>query len=231
MILETGIRARARRVNEWLKGSTLESALAAIASIPPDKALKPLFSCLCSCDQTVKWRAVSAMGRTVAALAADSMEDARVVVRRFMWMLNDESGGIGWGVPEAMAEVMACHHGLAGEYAHILVSFMREDGFYLELEALQKGLMWGVARLAEVESDLLREKQAGRYLLPYLHASDPVIQGLACLAFGRMGDRQALSALPPLFGDSRPLTHYQGGNFIVSTVGVLARQAHTLLSL
>ena len=157
-----GIRALTRQVNDWLQSPSLEQALAAVAKIPPEKALKPLFSCLCSCDQEVKWHAVSAMGRTVATLAGQEMETARVVMRRFMWMLNDESGGIGWGVPEAMAEVLACHGALAAEYTHILVSFMREDGFYLELPALQRGLLWGVARLAEVAPELLKARDAVR---------------------------------------------------------------------
>jgi len=40
-------------------------------------------------------------------------------MRRLMWNLNDESGGIGWGNPEAMGEILACHEALANEYAPI----------------------------------------------------------------------------------------------------------------
>ena len=218
-----GIRALTRQVNDWLKTPGLDEALAAVAKIQPEKALKPLFSCLCSCDPLVKWHAVSAMGRTVATLAELEMEAARVVIRRFMWMLNDESGGIGWSVPEAMGEVLACHGALAGEYTHILVSFMREDGFYLELPSLQRGLLWGVARLAEVAPELLRAKDAVRYLLPYLESDDPVITGLACLALGRLEDRRATASLAPFLDDPRPLSLYQTGVFVETTVGALAR--------
>jgi hypothetical protein len=200
-------------------------ALASVALLAPEKAIKPLFSCLCSCDQQVKWYAVSAMGQAVATLASLEMETARVIMRRFMWMLNDESGGIGWGVPEAMGEVLACHWGLAEEYSHVLVSFMREDGFYLEMEALQQGLLWGVARAAEVLPQLLRAKDAVQYLLPYLHSADPVVLGLACLALGRLGDGRNTSVLTPLMSDQRSMQLYQNGTFIETTVGLLARQA------
>lgn len=44
------------------------------------------------------------------------MEKACTVMRRLMWTLNDEFGGIGWGVPEAMGEIMVCHKGLAHIY-------------------------------------------------------------------------------------------------------------------
>src|SRR5690554_2588053 len=95
--------------------------LAALRRLPPGRLLNPLFSGICSNDEQLKWRAVAAMGQTVARLADQDLEAARVVMRRFMWSLNDESGGIGWGAPEAMAEVLAAHAGLADEYGHILV--------------------------------------------------------------------------------------------------------------
>lgn len=220
-----GVRELRRQVNSWLREPALTAALTAIATIPPDKALKPLFSSLCSCEPLVKWHAVSAMGQTVAVLADKEMEAARVVMRRFMWMLNDESGGIGWGVPEAMGEILARHAGLADEYTHVLVSFMREDGFYLELPALQQGLLWGVARLAEVAPDALRARFAVRYLLPYLNADDPSVIGLACLALGRLGESLSIPPLSPHLIDTRPLTLYQDGNLREITVGELARQA------
>jgi len=56
------------------------------------------------------------------------MESARVIMRRLMWSLNDESGGIGWGAPEAMGEIMARHEQLTKEYSAILGSYIREDG-------------------------------------------------------------------------------------------------------
>lgn len=220
-----GIREVTREVNGCLRAPTLAAALAAIAAIPPEKALKPLFSALCSCEPLLKWHAVSAMGQTVATLADGEMETARVVMRRFMWMLNDESGGIGWGVPEAMGEILARHAGLAGEYTHVLVSFMREDGFYLELPALQQGLLWGVARLAEVAPEALRARAAVRYLLPYLATGDQNVIGLASLALGRLGDTVSLPALTPLIADPRPLSLYQDGVFLETTVGDVARKA------
>ncbi len=220
-----GIRELSREVHAWLRQPALAAVLAAIATIPPDKALKPLFSSLCSCEPLVKWHAVSAMGQSVAALADGEMEAARVVMRRFMWMLNDESGGIGWGVPEAMGECLTRHAGLAGEYTHVLVSFMREDGFYLELPALQQGLLWGVARLAAVAPDALRARAAVRYLLPYLDADDHVVKGLACLALGRLGDGLLIPSLSPHLVDTRQLTLYQEGTFLEITVGDIARQA------
>lgn len=211
-----------------LKDLNFEEALARIGQEPPGRMVKALFSCLCSCDEQIKWYAVSGMGQVVADLARDDMENARVVMRRFMWMLNDESGGIGWGIPEAMAEVMARHQQMAGEYAHMLVAFMREDGFYLELLPLQRGLMWGLGRLAATNQEnrnLLLGKDVALYLQPYLRSSDPVVRGLAARAAGFLMDQGLLAGLHGIVDDHCPLTVYDNGKFIAGQVGELARKS------
>jgi hypothetical protein len=87
-------------------------------------------------------------------------------MRRMIWNLNDESGGIGWGSPETMGESMACHNRLAGEYHRILVSYIRPDGNFLEHPELQKGLLWGLARLAAVQPELARKRRPLSLALP-----------------------------------------------------------------
>ncbi len=93
----------------------------------------------------------------MANFAEEDMESARVIMRRLMWSLNDESGGIGWGSPEAMGEIIASHDGLAKEYAHVLISYVWEEGNFLEYEPLQRG--------------------AGPHLLPYLESTDAAVRG------------------------------------------------------
>ncbi len=223
------LRALNKHVAAVLRELPFAEAMSRLeAEEPPKRLLKPLFSCLCSGDEQVKWFAVSAMGRAVTALAAKELEDARVVMRRFMWMLNDESGGIGWGVPEAMGEVMACEHRLALEYGHILVAFMREDGFFLELEALQRGLMWGLGRMAAASRDNLRlllKHEADNYILPYLQSADAVVRGLAAWAAGLFGRPAAQDDLRALCNDRAEFTLYDNGRFRPVSVGLLATRA------
>lgn len=201
------------------------AAMEEILALPRPQVLKVLIAALCHHDPQVRWRAVSAMGPVVADLARQDLEPARVVMRRFMWSLNDESGGIGWGAPEAMAECLVHHPGLAEEYGHILVSFMREDGFFLEYPPLQRGLMWGLGRLAATRPALLREKGADLYLLPYLDSPDPEVRGLAARALGLLGAAAARPSLEKLNGQPEPVTFYQHGRLLRATVGELAGEA------
>ncbi len=111
------------------------------------KVVNPLISFVQSSDEHVRARAIASLGQVVATLADRDMESARVVMRRLMWSLNDESGGIGWGAPESMGEIMALHGGLAREFHKILISYVDSEGNYLEYEPLRQGAVKGLKRL------------------------------------------------------------------------------------
>ena len=219
-----GIREK-RRISRLLGSSDIEAVIEELRGLPPSRVINPLIGALCSNDETVRWHAITALGPIVADLADRDMEAARVVMRRLMWSLNDESGGIGWGAPEAMGEIMACHEGLAREYVHILVAFMREDGFFLELEMLQRGLMWGLGRLAQVRPSLLREKDAVTYLLSYLDSPDGTVRGLAARALGLLQAKEAIPGLEKLSSDPGRVKHYLNRDLVDETVCSLAEKA------
>jgi len=148
-----------------------------ILDLPLRKVVSPLFSFLYAGDDIIKWHAVTLLGLVVAEIANNNLEAARVVMRRLMWNLNDESGGIGWGSPEAMGEIMARNDALAREYNSILISYIRKDGNYLEHEMLQRGVLWGIGRLSHVQPVLMEHTVS--FLVPFITAKDPNIRGLA----------------------------------------------------
>ncbi|MBW1670503.1 MAG: HEAT repeat domain-containing protein [Deltaproteobacteria bacterium] len=176
------------RVRELLGSGDLEQVLMELKKIPQRKAINSLISVFYDSNPDIKLKAISAFGQVVADLANEDMEAARVILRRLMWMLNDESGGIGWGVPEAMAEAMACHPRLAEEYVRILLSYIREDGNFLEFEPLRRGALWGIWRLAQVYPEMLIEFEAAKYIRPYLEDDDPSSRELSAQALRILGD-------------------------------------------
>jgi hypothetical protein len=209
---------------DLLRSRDFDSALRELRRLPGRRYLNSLRSALCS-DEEAKWPAVTLMGLLTAELAERNLESARVVMRTLMWNLTEESGGIAWGVPESMAEIMACHEILASEYAPILVSYAREDGNFLEYEPLQRGVMWGIGRLARVRPELLLANDAGRYLLPYLESDDAAVRGLAAWALEWIGAGEAGAKLETLLEDREPVRIYLDRELVPSTVGELARQA------
>lgn len=189
--------------------------------------INALFSFLFHNDQNVRWHAVSAMGAVVSKLADADREPAREIMRRLMWSLNDESGGIGWGAPEVMGEIMACHEGLAHEYAHMLLSYIRPDGNYLDHELLQRGVIWGIDRLAQTRPHLV--KRAVTYLHPHLKAKDAPTRGITIRIMGLLGAEAARPEILVLLHDHTEIQLYIDGAFTNPRVSDLAKQALTIL--
>ena len=206
--------------------------LEVLRQLPAKDVVNVLFSAICREDPFVRWRAISCMGEAVARLALEDMEAARIIMRRLLWSLNDESGGIGWGAPESLAEIMCCHAGLAKEYVHMLLSYLREDGEevcqdgnFIEHPLLQRGLLWGVARLSRCQPQLLLEKGGAADIPPSLNSPDAEIRGLAVLAAGALRLAGVRTIVEKMTKDSAPLTVYQEGVFVETTVGRLAQSA------
>jgi hypothetical protein len=212
-----------KKILEFLQADDFAKGLYEIRRLPPRRAVNPLFSFLCSIDERVKWRAIAVMGKVISDLAASDMESARVVMRRFIWQLNDESGGIGWGCPESMAEAMVQNKNITEEFGCILISYIQPQGNYLEHPVLQRGVLWGVGRLAHRRPQYARH--AAACLLAYMESADPVLRGLAAWAAGPIAGKAMFPRLIELTRDQGLLTVYRDGQIVQHTVGRLAQTA------
>ena len=99
------------------------------------------------------------MGAVVSRIAEADLESARMVMRRLIWSLNEESGWIGWGSAEAMGEIMARNEILAREYHTILISFVTEGDNYLLFDKLREEVVRGLKRLSQVHPHYVQEVQ------------------------------------------------------------------------
>ncbi|WP_319523352.1 DVU0298 family protein [uncultured Desulfosarcina sp.] len=215
-------------MEQLLQAEDFEAALASIRQIPGRQAVNPLFSFFYSGEERLRWRAVAAMGVVVSHLADTSMESARVVMRRLMWNLNDESGGIGWGSPEAMGEITACHEGLANEFSNVLISYIDPQGNFLEHELLQRGSLWGVGRLAHARP--LLAKPACSFLPAFYEAPDPYLRGTAIWASGPILETRIRSMIERRLADNAPLGIFRQMRMMPTTVAKLAKEALTFHS-
>jgi len=212
-----------QKVHEFLKSPDFDTALEALWLLPARKVINPLLSFLYNSNDQVRWRAITAMGVVVSRLAEKDMESARVIMRRLMWNLNDESGGIGWGTPEAMGEILARHNGLAGEYASILLSYAREDGNFQEHELMQRGVLWGIGRVAQVRPDLVREAIAD--IAPFLRSPDATKRGLTAWIMGLLSAKEVRQSLMELINDETKFTIYLDRRLVERTVKEIAEEA------
>jgi hypothetical protein len=217
------IRQLKGKVRDLLRGADFDEALAKIHALPPRRVVNPLFSFLYDKNSLVRWRAVTALGAVTAALADSDAESARVVFRRLMWNLNDESGGIGWGSPEVMGEVVARHPTLRTEYLSILLSYLRPDGNFLEHEGLQQGLLWAIGRVAQASPEAVRPVAA--LVEAHLDSENPGLRGTAAWTCGCMADKNAAGRLEALIDDPSGLELWIDLQLLRLAVGETARRA------
>lgn len=224
-----GGRSRKRAVLEAIGLQKEEAMERALLALVPQQAVGPLIGAFCHRDSLTRWRAVTGIGLVCRKLHRENPEAVRVVMRRLIWMLNDESGGIGWGASEAMAEIMVQIPEMADTYHRILVSYTDPDGNYLEHPVLQRGLLWAIARMAAVCPAHVQGAAAN--LTPYLAAKDPELLAGAIRAAGDLGEAGLVSHLVSHLEHPATVTIYRENTLVSVGIADLARDAVRKLSL
>jgi hypothetical protein len=191
-----------------------------LTAYPRIQVINTLFMALCDMNERVRWHAVSCFGELVACMVEEDAESGRVIMRRFLWSLNDESGGIGWGAPESMAQIMCRSALLRHEYIHMLISYMQEDGVelyqdgnYLELPLLQRGLLWGVGTLCYSFPVEMIERGLEHDILRYLDSEDVEVRRLTLWALAGLGASYSKEFIDGLDEVDGQTTIYMDGSF------------------
>lgn len=179
------MRQAKQKYKVWLASPQWRERLPEIAadgmeSIGPLIALLPL-------DVLTRHKAAVALGQSTAMVAASAMEAAHNILRRLMWHMNEESGNIGWGIPEAFAEILVASEPLAEKYHRILCSYIMDlghDDNYCDHDILRRSCYWAIGRLAGARPALCV------YVRPWLNKGladkDGVCQGMAAWALGQL---------------------------------------------
>ncbi len=191
------MRAQKQKLKKYLESPDWHGYLDEIANAEMS-SVGPLFSFLLL-EPELMHRSACALGKTVARIAEKNPESARNIIRRFIWHLSEESGNIGWGIPEAFAESLGENPSLAQEYHKILISYIMDLGHednYCDNDLLRRSCYWAVGRLAQSQPRLCLK--ARDWLRKGLADKDEICQGMAAWA---------LAQLPPNSGDALALFH------------------------
>ena len=159
--------------------------------------LRLLFSLTYSDDELIRWRAIEGIGIAAREVAARNLEKVRVFLRGLLWLMNDESGGVGWRAPETMAEVLVQCPELVGEFGGLLPQFLVEEPF-------EAGTHYALYRLRQVAPELILSSV--RELEVSLGDPDPAVRGYAWLSLRHVGSKTASSRLDAFAKDSGKLT-------------------------
>ena len=103
-------------------------------------------------DPEVKWKAVRALGAVAGDAGILDHQRTTDLLRRFVWALNDESGAVPFGVPEAIGEILAVRPEFQPAFLPILCSLLTEDEM-IQTGPIEQGALWGVGRVGRPAGD------------------------------------------------------------------------------
>ncbi len=210
-------RQTKKKVKNILSGSLRTQALTLLEQIPDKQLVGHLFSHFYVNDELIKFRSITAMGELGLRLAAKKMEPARVLMRRIMWNLNDESGGIGWGSPEAMGQILYKSPPLAMEFKSILFSYLDNKGNFIEHDILQRGVLWGIGTYLNTAPQDLNKTTEG-LIISHLHSPDAVKRGYAVRALANAG-RFTPDIIPKaILTDTEQIDFFTDWNFVKTRI-------------
>ena len=207
------MRALKARLRPLLAGEDWQDHLTEIEDYGLS-AVGPLIACL-PLEPLTRHRAAVALGRVVNRIAEAHPEDMRNIMRRLMWHMNEESGNIGWGIPEAFGEIAAACPQAGREFHRVLISYIIElekDDNFCDQDVLRRSCYWAIGRLAQSRPDLAAPAR------PWLRKGaaldrDTVCCGMAAWALSCLGptldDMPVLRALAAS-GDQTPCTIFDG---------------------
>lgn len=205
-------RETKKKVGKILCMDSRQTAFSLLEQIPNEQLTGHLFSHFYHKDDLIKFRSIAAMGILGARLAKVNIEKARIVLRRIMWNLNDESGGIGWGSPEAMGEILSGSPELALEFKSILFSYLDPDGNYIEHEMLQRGVLWGIGTYLETAREPISQNTEN-LLFSYLHSQDHVKRAWAVRALVNAGRFNCTLVPESIISDETMIDLFQDWTF------------------
>ena len=173
-------------------------------------------------DPQIGWRVVEAMGLAAGRIAQRDPEYVREHLRRLHWLLSEESGGICWRAPEAIAEIVRHRPRLFGDYipivVHLILNLAEAD-----LDHFRAGTLWAIGRLAAVAGDHIPDVLSA--ITCALDDSDPQTRGMAVWCLGQVGQAQLLAGRPELLGDAGPVDLYEDGLLNRTSVCRLVQRA------
>jgi hypothetical protein len=209
-----------RELRAWLADRNLDAVAAAAAT--STRVLGALIPLTYERDPLLAWRAIEAMGAAAERVAARDLGAVREHLRRLNWLITEESGGICWRAPEAMAEIVARLPEAYPEFipivVHLLVETAEED-----LRHFRVGMLWAIGRLGPVGAAHVTDVVPA--MTACLSHADSQVRGMAAWALSRVGRGDVVAALGQLVLDDGAVELYDGGRVVRTSVAVLARMA------
>ncbi|MGD9949193.1 MAG: DVU0298 family protein [Desulfobulbus sp.] len=129
-----------------------------------------------------------------------------------------DSASSSWGMVETIAAIIAARPDIYGAFTRHLFSFMGDPG-------TREGALWGLGEIAATKPDLIRKSTPFYSLFPVLNHNIPELRGLTLRLLGRIQASEAGLQIMGLQFDNTPITIYEQGQPVETTVAALSVEA------
>ena len=170
-------------------------------------------------QDVISWRAIEAIGVISRIFSKEKMDILRETIRRLLWSMGEESGGIGWSAAEMLGEIVTADPDAFNDIIPILWSFKEEEMF-------RAGIVWAMRRIAMIRPELVAF--IIQDLPEMLEDRNPVVRGYTVRLMGILPEtlnagtgRQQISKL---LGDNNPVPIYNEGELLSRSVGEIAEE-------
>jgi hypothetical protein len=174
-------------------------------------------------ETLVGWRAIKAVGRIAKVLVKTEHEFLRNAIRKLLWSLSDESGGIGWAAPELLGEIVSAD---PEGFADIIP--LIAEVYDVEEQTFRPGVMYALTRIAEVSPELVANYQ--KVIIKSLVDTNPLIRiytlelvgllwPLACNKWSSGYQKNVETAVNNMKDDKKVAWIYKNNDFIDIEVG------------
>jgi hypothetical protein len=180
------------------------------------KTLRYLQRLLYEPDPAARYRIAWTIGQVCGRIATREPGAVADLLHRLFEACSD-SASSSWGMVEAIGAIIAARPDIYGAFTRHLFNFMGDPG-------TREAVLWGLGDIAYSRPDLIR-KIPFYSLFPLLGHSEPMLRGLTLRLLGRIKATEAGFQIMALQNDATPVTIYEQGAFITTTVAALSVQA------
>lgn len=180
--------------------------------------IRMLISLVYDKEHLESWRAIEALGLVAGEIAKTNVDLIRNLSQRFLWMMRDESGNGPGSAPELLGEIVRSSPDAFADIGQVVTSFHEE-------KMLRRGVMRAIWRIVEKRPDLLTISQDLAAEQLCLGDDDAGVRAYALMVVGAMGLQEYRPLTERLMGDMSPVTIYNTGEFMNTTVSEIAIKA------
>ena len=171
-------------------------------------------------DEAKRWQVAYLIGQVCSRFSTRQPGPVSDLLHR-LFEASSDSAATHWGLVETIGSIIAGRPDIFGAFTRHLLR-------YLSHPTNRNQVLWALGTIAEKRPDLVRNLPFYQ-LFSFLDSPDPVAKALAIRLMGRIRATEVELRIVPLTDLDIPVTIYEKGQPVTTTIGELCRQALALI--